>query len=229
MNDNYIKDSERAQKTAKVIESDLKSREEAILKKAFIGKLEAGIKNSFRQLSTDIDLLTRTFDSYENNPTAYNLTSREIEKRKKLLTDIKASYEQLNERFNSVTIPEGNAITSTSARGGGGFEKDYSINDLTTKDMVQVQKNLINEQDEQIEILTGVVGNIQKGQEAMRDELTYQNEELLPQLEKGIDQNTAKMIKVNKVLAKLLKSSSNCCLYIIILLQIAALFALIFY
>ena len=87
---------------------------------------------------------------------------------------------------------------------------------------------MLTEQDEQIDILTGVVGNIQKGQEAMRDELTYQNEELLPQLEKGIDQSTTRMIKVNKNLAKLLKSSSNCCLYIIILAKIACLFVLIF-
>ena len=226
MSDNYAKDNERAQKIAKGIDSDLKDREEAIAKKLSTAKLEAGIKASFRQLSSDIDVITRSFESYENNPSAYNLTTREIEKRRKLLTDIKAFHEQLKERFNVVIIPEGNVFSSSANRGG--FDKDYDVNNLTTKDLVQVQKNMISEQDEQIEILTGVVGNIHRGQEVMRDELTYQNEELLPQLEKGIDQNTSKMIKVNKTLAKLLKSSSNCCLYIIILFQIACLFILIF-
>jgi len=98
---------------------------------------------------------------------------------------------------------------------------------MTTQDMMVVQKDMMKNQDTQIEELTGIVGQIKTGQLAMGQELDYQNTKLLPELEKGVDKNTAKLVKVNKKLMKLLKSSSNCCLYIIIVIQIGCLIALI--
>ncbi len=53
-------------------------------------------------------------------------------------------------------------------------------------------------------------------------ELRAQNE-MLDELDRGIDKTQARMMKVDNKLKKLIASSSQCCLWLIIILEIVAL------
>ena len=67
------------------------------------------------------------------------------------------------------------------------------------------------------------MSNIKDGQIRMKDELKYHNEELLPDIERGVDKNQNKVNKSNNAVLKLLESKSNCSLYTIIAAEVVLL------
>ena len=74
-----------------------------------------------------------------------------------------------------------------------------------------------------IDDIGDTVGLIKDGQIKMRDELKYQNEKLLPDIDKGIDKNMNKTQKSNAAVMKLLNSRSNFSLYMIIAAEVVLL------
>jgi len=62
--------------------------------------------------------------------------------------------------------------------------------------------------------------NIKKGQLAMNEELKYQNEKLLPEIDTAFDKNKNKMEQANSRVVKLIQTSSTWSMYLIIILEI---------
>lgn len=74
-----------------------------------------------------------------------------------------------------------------------------------------------------IDAIHDTIGNIKAGQIAMKEEVKYHNDVLIPDIERGVDKNLTATQKNNARVIKLLNSSSNCSLYIIIAIEVVVL------
>lgn len=82
------------------------------------------------------------------------------------------------------------------------------------------------EQDEQIDIMTNTMVNIKNIGNNIRDETQLQNK-LLVDLDDETTKNERQMNRANGKLIDLMKQSSNCKLYIIIIIELVVLIMLV--
>jgi len=214
MFDAFDKEFENSQKLSKAIRDDLKTRADMIQRKQSTIKLDAAIRSQLRQLNSEIETYHHALDICMNNPSDYNLTTREVERRSKIVEELTNLYQFLHQRISPTSTD-----TTLPPRISSSYTQEYDIENMTTKDMQLTQKSMMHDQDHHIESLSVVIGTIKKGQMDMTDELRYQNTHLLPKLQDGIERNTDKMVKVNKKLMALLKSKSTGSLYCWLILQ----------
>lgn len=88
------------------------------------------------------------------------------------------------------------------------------------------QKQMLREQDNQLDTLSGVVQGIKYENQNFNTEVTDQNK-MLGKLNTDIDRTHRNMIKVDSRLKELIAKSNQTCLWIIIIIEIIVLILLI--
>ena len=83
-------------------------------------------------------------------------------------------------------------------------------------------KQRLKDEDKRFDDIINVVENI-KGNEREKEREFEIQDPMLNELSKGIDKNQAKMAKIDGKLSKLIASSSQTCLWFVIILEIIAL------
>ena len=81
---------------------------------------------------------------------------------------------------------------------------------------------MLKNQDDQLDEIGNIVANLRYENQNFGEEATYQNK-LLDGVNKDIDKNQIKLDKSNQKLAKLMKSTNDCCLWCIIITEIVIL------
>lgn len=85
---------------------------------------------------------------------------------------------------------------------------------------------MLKNQDSALDEIHGIASEMRKDGQLIGEELRAQNE-MLDELGNGIDKTTARMMRVDNRLKKLIASSSQMCLWCIIIIEIVALVLLI--
>jgi len=98
---------------------------------------------------------------------------------------------------------------------------------MSSQQLMQTETDLLNSQNRHVDDLLITVGAIKNGQQNINKELKYQNEELLPRLDNGIDRNLKQVKRADGKIVDLLKKADNCKLYMIIAAEIFILVFLI--
>ena len=235
--DTFKQDYEKCLRQSQNLKRDLKNRGDILLKNQSTVKVEAIIKVEIKTFSTDLQSLDELFQILAENPSKFSLMRGDLDQRKRLLQQLQNdnnNFIRLSNNFqrsysiDSTSSSMTNNNFNTTSDKKLGFSDSYDLENMTTRDIILTHKVMLNHQEEQVGELINVVEKIKFGQETMSMELDSQKRQLV-QLENGIDHNNMKFIKVNNKLLKLLKKSSNCKLYLMIILQMIILFLLIFY
>lgn len=94
------------------------------------------------------------------------------------------------------------------------------------RQVLQHQKNLIRNQDEHLDQIAGIVQNIKYENQNFGQEVTYQNK-MLTDLNTQVDRTHQKMVKVDNKLKELIAKSNQCCLWVIVIVEIVVLILLL--
>lgn len=108
-----------------------------------------------------------------------------------------------------------------------GYNERTEFEDKSSGQLLDIHKNKLKGQDDQLGELVGVTRQGNKLATNLGDNLEKQNIKLAV-LDKEIDITDKKMSKTRKKFDEFIEKSNFCCLYIVILLEIIALFLVIF-
>ena len=222
--DGFLRDFEMAQKQAKMIANDLKMREDKIRQGLSVVRDNQSIQQQLNKLNGQIDSLNKIVVGYQDGET--NIPPGEVDRRRKKLNELRNTYFDYNEKFKAAmgVLPANHTFKPSNP-------STYAANvnkDTVTVTQLQADKNdLENRFSQKVEELSDATKVLKNDQVQMADELAYQNDVLLPQIERDVDDNTLKFIKNNKKLVKILKKGSDWCLWIVIVLELALLIYLV--
>ena len=177
---------------------------------------------------------------YINDPSGHGLSEREITKRKKKVAELKEKQQELTSQMTGVAPPVSFTILTLQAftKGINEDEEDPNARLLgedgeyddtrgkTSKQLLNKQREMLKNQDSALDEIHGIAHEMRKDGELIGTELRAQNE-MLDELGNGIDRTQARMMRVDNRLKKLIASSSQRCLWCIIVLEIVALVLLI--
>ena len=107
------------------------------------------------------------------------------------------------------------------------FQTEKDLLNSIKRLIINKLNNFISAQNRHVDDLLVAVGGIKTGQENINKELRYQNEELLPRLEVGVDRNLKHAKRADGKIVELLKKADNCKLYMIIAVEVLILVFLI--
>jgi len=223
MIDQFHKDFVRCEKNLKTIQSDLVAREERVQQQQSTVKTDSAIGASIKTLNGDVASLSALVEQYEKDPSLYNITSREAERRRKQVQDLKNASNEVSDKFSKTVY---NSAQNTRYKGSQPekkFVEAFDVENMSNQQLMQTEKDMISEQDKHIDGLAITVGAVKTGQLHINQELKYQNEDLLPKLDRGVDKNIKQTKRADGRLIELLRTADNCRLYIIIAIEILVL------
>ena len=91
----------------------------------------------------------------------------------------------------------------------GGLDSiEYGTRGKNNKQVLDVQKDMLRKQDEHFDQLSGIAHNMVKDGRMIGEELDHQNN-MLDDLNRGMDKTNMKMIRVDGKLKKLIAESSQ--------------------
>ena len=99
---------------------------------------------------------------------------------------------------------------------------------LTKEEHIKEQKKRILKQNNQLEVVHGIITNIKYNEQNIGKEADTQNQ-LLDVLHNDVDGATANMILLDSKLKTLIANSSTCCLWLVIIMEILIVFLLLFF
>jgi len=229
MIDQFHKDFVRSEKMLKTIQADLVQRDELFQLQQPTVKVDAVIRQNMKTLGGDLTSLGVLVEQYERDPSNYNITSREADRRRKQVQDLKNAYNEVSERFTKAmyTTSQSNSQRFKGSNPEKKFGEAFDVENMSNQQLLHTEKDMLNDQDKHVDGLLLTVGAIKTGQVNINQELKYQNEDLLPKLERGVDKNIKQTKRADGRLVELLKTADNCRLYIIITIEIVILVLLL--
>lgn len=109
-----------------------------------------------------------------------------------------------------------------------GYNERLEFEGKNTDQLLDNHKNKLKTQDEQLGELVGVAKQGNKLATNIGDNLEKQNVKL-DVLDKDIEKTEQKMVRTRSKFDEFIEKSNFCCLYIVIILEIVALFMVIFF
>ena len=229
MNDYFIRDY-----------NDLKDMEQTVLqsirkRKDIKSKTENTVKIE-QQITKELDAFTRKADSalkgykskYQNST---EISEIEANKRINMLNEIvknskdhKKTFDDLiNDKYQFVILLYQKQDTTKYE----GYNQREDIQGKDTYQLMDIQRDKLGNQDKQIGDLIGVAKQGNNMAVKLSDTMKDQNEKLLV-VHSDMERTEEKMSQTRKKFDEFIEKSNFCCLYIVILLEIVALFFIIF-
>lgn len=166
--------------------------------------LTSELRSNVRSAEWDLEDLEESVNVVENNPARFGINKKELEKRKQFirdarlhLADMKAELEapEVNERLLSMESAPSVKINMNSSRYG-------SYENPAFRDGYQSQTQLIREQDNELEIVSGNVQSLKQMSRAIGDELDDQAvllDSLGGEIDSAQGRMTATLAKIQRV------------------------------
>jgi len=164
--------------------------------------LTSELRSNVRSAEWDLEDLEESVKVVENNPSRFGINGKELESRKSFiresrlhLADMKTELEapDVNDRLLAMESAPSVKISNSSSRYGASYENP------AFRDGYQTQSQLLREQDDELEIVSGNVRSLKQISVAIGDELDDQAG-LLDSLGGEIDSAQGRM---NATLAKI--------------------------
>ncbi|XP_039667647.1 syntaxin-6 [Perca fluviatilis] len=182
------------------------------------------LRNSLRSIEWDLEDLDETISIVESNPKKFNLDAAELSKRKAFITSTRHTVKEMKEQMSSPTAASGDRNNKQALLGERGAQgpswqagpDKYSRLDRTLQtansqfiEEQQVQQQLMAEQqDEQLELVSGTIGVLKNMSERIGMELDEQAV-MLDDFTHEVDNTQSKMDTVMKKLAKVSHMTSD--------------------
>lgn len=178
------------------------------------------IDQILEDIDTDIEDLQEAVDVISSDPTRYNLSQTEVEKRKGFLNNVRSKCSNLKAQAR----PPGSTQNPFSSPDDQIEESAETQEAREQEEMYQQQ--MMNEQDIQLDSVFHTVGNLRMQANTMGQELGEQAE-MLEEFENAVDQSANRLKKGMKRIEIFLKKNedtkSNCCIGVLIAVLIILL------
>eukprot|EP01016_Furgasonia_blochmanni_P047280 TRINITY_DN6933_c0_g1_i11.p1 TRINITY_DN6933_c0_g1~~TRINITY_DN6933_c0_g1_i11.p1 ORF type:complete len:266 (-),score=36.60 TRINITY_DN6933_c0_g1_i11:227-1024(-) len=189
-------------------------------------QIDALLRGQLQDFNSEIDGLMQRIGNYERAPGQYNLTQAEIERRRNMVTPLKSSLDELQKKATVRNQKQNTNLFDENKVNSQRFNEVVDTKNMSNQEMLSMQNNMMKDQDDQLDVLLGTVGNIKKIGKNINEELDVHHK-LLDDLDDGVSRNINKMEKTQGKLQDFMQKSSNCCLYSIILGELLLLVFLI--
>ena len=188
------------------------------------------MKATFATLQTDMMNFDQLCDQYQNESHRFpGLGKKEIARRVNLITELKDLVNgQLTQEYRAV---ENNQAALAAAQDKARYERGEDgefdqTRDLDNKQVLGLQKNMLRDQDDQLEEVIGIVKATKYEAQDFNTEIKGQNVRI-QKLADDIDQTEENMIDADNKMQTLLQASNHCYLWGIIALE--ALIMILFF
>ncbi|XP_074525218.1 syntaxin-6 [Halichoeres trimaculatus] len=181
------------------------------------------LRNSLRSIEWDLEDLDETISIVESNPKKFNLDTAELMKRKAFISTTRQTVKEMKEQMSSPTAApdKKNKQALLGERGAQGpiwqpgpdkFSRlDRQLQNANSQfiEEQQVQQQLIAEQqDEQLELVSGTIGVLKNMSERIGMELDEQSV-MLDDFTHDVDNTQTRLDNVMKKLAKVSHMTSD--------------------
>lgn len=178
---------------------------------------------------------------YQNEPAKYaQISAKELQSRVNKVNAMVAKFRELETTVRMATSSTGASSSiqgkqmSDDLEGKPLMAASHKLEDgefagtqgLSSKQVLQKQKDMLRDQDNHLDEIGGIVSNLRYENQNFNQEVTHQNK-MLEKINNDIDRNQAKMVKVDTRLKNLIKSSNQCCLWCVIISEIVVLVLLL--
>eukprot|EP00462_Mataza_sp_D1_P017249 CAMPEP_0175155726 /NCGR_PEP_ID=MMETSP0087-20121206/21163_1 /TAXON_ID=136419 /ORGANISM="Unknown Unknown, Strain D1" /LENGTH=236 /DNA_ID=CAMNT_0016442969 /DNA_START=39 /DNA_END=749 /DNA_ORIENTATION=- len=185
-------------------------------------------RNLAKKLTSARDNLTklqRQLLQMEANPSGFGIGVGELERRRGLLAELQSLQKQadasINDRSNS------NVSFATRRAGGKAAKETEETMYMTDQALVQEQKQTIEQQDEKLDVLADGLTKLKYMGQDINAELGL-HERLLDDIENAVEKTDARIQSNTKGVEEIqMKSKSNCCIFIVMVLLLAIIVFLI--
>ena len=223
MNSDFFQQIEEAKKTIRSTNEDLSERDKLAKQGHSTTKMNLLLQQQMTKLSQQITALFAVLQEQQGNMNS--ITKPELERRKKMIFDIQSSCDNLRRKIDSSSGNKNLQLFSSST--AGSYKDNKDLNNLSIDVMKEDKKTFDMQYDKKLTALSDATHTIRIGQEAMGDELSYQNDILLPKLEDSVDKNNTWLNKTNKKLDRLLLKRSTSRLWLCLIVELVLLVVLI--
>ena len=184
------------------------------------------MKSNYNKVQEAMSNFDKLIYSYENNPSTFsNLSKKELQKRIDKIRQLKREADEINADYTMVasnnavqTQSQDNDLERAAYQRGADGEYD-ATRELDNRQIIGVQKDMLAQQDKQLDDVIGVVKATKYEGEDMKKELLLQNKQL-ELLGENIERTDENMIKVDNQMKGLLKASKQWVLWAIIVVEL---------
>ena len=177
---------------------------------------ENKIKKELSDFTQKLELLE---DAYSNRNAPSGYPPQELDRKQKELQKYRISYEDMKKQFNSIFN------SKYAYKNKIGDDVDYmqkeEYKNASTEELMQMQKDKLNEQDERIE---GITLDVKKNTVLAKNvgHVIKEQNKKLDEINEDIDMTDSRMKTLTGRFANYAKQRSWWCLMIILILEIAA-------
>jgi hypothetical protein len=224
--DNFIGEYEAAQRIRNQLQSDLGERDRSREGGESTARVDARLRDGIQKLAVSLDAMIRLIGDYESDPMRFKLTPKEIDTRRKQVTDLESDINLIDEKIRSQPKADLKGTTGVNfIRVDGAGETEDSRN-MSNRDLQQSQQQMWKQQAEIEEALIGTSVNLVATAQNIGEELDVHNK-LLDGVEANVDHQNVKITKTEGRMKELIAKSSDCCLIICIVVLIAVLVVIV--
>ncbi|KAG7514771.1 syntaxin-6 [Solea senegalensis] len=173
------------------------------------------LRNSLRSIEWDLEDLDETVSIVESNPRKFNLNAAELSKRKAFITVTRQTLQEMKEQMSS---PAASSLDRNNKQGPSwrpGADKfirlDQQLQNANSHFIEEqnVQQQMIaDQQDEQLELVSGTIGVLKNMSERIGQELDEQSV-MLDDFSHEMDNTHSRLDNVMKKLAKVSHMTSD--------------------
>ncbi|CAD8144827.1 unnamed protein product [Paramecium octaurelia] len=225
MTDTYRGDIERVQRLIQQLRSDIQKREQKINANQPVGIIDGEIRGGISKLDREIELLKSLIERQNQNQ---EVLQKEGETRKNKLLELQNVAAELKQNFDKSLRSQKDQLFNNRSNGGKQYKDTETLQQMDNKSLYQNQKQLQQEQDQKLDVCIDQLDSLKVQGKNIGNTVDEQNR-LLNGISNEMDKTNREMVNVNGKLKKFLNSSSYCCLYLFITLEVVGLIMIILF
>lgn len=223
--DEFASDLQKAQRVRNDLQNHLKERAKKLEMGETTGGVDSRLRGGLQELALELDNLIRQLHNAEQDPSRYKLTGKELDRRKKLIAELEADLNTIEEKSRVGTKLPSSGPAANFKRTAGENETSDTRN-LSNSDMRNAQMQMYKQQSEIEDALVGTTENLVVVAKNIGDETDLQNQ-LLDEVDRNVDSTQSRMNRTTYRMKELIYKSNDCCLMICVVVLIGVLVALI--
>ncbi|CAK88055.1 unnamed protein product (macronuclear) [Paramecium tetraurelia] len=225
MSDAYRSNLERIQGLIQQLRSDIQKREQKFNANQPVGIIDGEIRGLISKIEREIELLKSLIERQNQNQ---EILQKEGETRKNKLLELQNVAAELKQTFDKSLRSKQDQLFDNRSNGGKQYKDTETLQQMDNKQLHSNQKQLQKEQEQKLDVCIDQLDTLKVQSKNIGNTVDEQNR-LLGEIEKDMDKTNKEMINVNGKLKKFLNSSSYCCLYLFIALELVGLVMIILF
>lgn len=190
---------------------------------------------NYNKVQSDVRIMLKTFSRDLNNlkqsllraSSSYHVTEREIDRRQSMLDQLITKEKQMTAAFQQEAGQSDygrSSLLATDPRGRdtNPFDEPEPDSNVSIDDMRRQQQQIIAEQDQGLEALSGIIQRQKFMGQAISDEVDLQND-IIDDIDARMDQTNQRLIRETTHVRKVTAKSSTCGMLVVIVLLIIAI------